>query len=125
MQGTGQESKASNEEIMAHVNREGQKPTGAEARKQHHFEENELPWSEAEELLLPIRSSRTHALHPRSMLRTIAVFAILFSMASGVVWASTPLMSNQKGADIGKPLQLPKKRSGHKRLRNKCVQAGV
>merc|ERR1719181_1653104 len=51
MRETGQDThQASEEEIMAHVNREAEKTvvTGAEARKRHHFEENELPWSEAE-----------------------------------------------------------------------------
>jgi len=52
MQKTGHDSSmASEEEMNAHVDRDtDEKPKGAEARKHHHFEENELPWSEAEEL---------------------------------------------------------------------------
>merc|ERR1719401_1926305 len=30
-----------------------ERPVGEEARKHHEFEENELPWDEREELLLP------------------------------------------------------------------------
>jgi len=52
MQESGHESsEASAEEMQAHVYRDtNQKPIGAEARKHHHLEENELPWSESEEL---------------------------------------------------------------------------
>jgi hypothetical protein len=101
MQETGQEtSKASTEEMMAHVlKRETSAPVGAEARKQHHNVENELPWSEAEELLLPIRTKYNHTKH--GVLFKLAVIALVFSLGSGLVWASKPLMSGQ---DVGKSL---------------------
>lgn len=92
---TGHESsRASTEEIMAHVSRETEKPKGAEARRHHHFVENELPWSEVEGRLFP---ATTTALKTRHPLHTLAIFAIVFSMASGFVWASKPLLL---GADM-------------------------
>merc|ERR1719375_858478 len=96
---TGQESsKASNEEIMVHMQREAEQPKGAEARKMHHFAENELPWSEAEELLSPI----THRpLHRRGALQTAAVFALVFSMGSGLVWATKPFFTGAEKARYG------------------------
>merc|ERR1740130_2015798 len=47
------EATLSAEELHAHVQskHEAELPVGAEARKQHHFEENELPWDHTEELL--------------------------------------------------------------------------
>merc|ERR1719157_167222 len=81
MQSSGHESSESTEEEMqAHIDLDTEeKPKGAEARKHHHFEENELPWSEAEELFngrgASVRSQ------PQSPLRTISVFSILCSVS--------------------------------------------
>mmetsp|Transcript_44001 Transcript_44001/g.68580 ORF Transcript_44001/g.68580 Transcript_44001/m.68580 type:complete len:559 (+) Transcript_44001:74-1750(+) len=58
MQQNGEkDSKASKEEIMEHINNDScgaDEPVGEEARKHHHFEENELPWDNEEELLRPM-----------------------------------------------------------------------
>jgi len=88
MQGSGHAtSKASEEEVMAHIGRDTvEKPKGFEASKHHHFAENELPWSESEKLLVPLELS-TRA-KPQSSLRIMAGLTILGSMVSGVVWAS-------------------------------------
>jgi len=61
-------------------------PIGHEARKHHHFDENELPWDDSEELLIPV-----NLLHPsvgggargqfRHTIRTIVVFVTLGVMA--------------------------------------------
>jgi len=85
MQGSGHAtSKASEEEMKAHVGRDTEeKPRGPEARQHHHFEEHELPWSDSEKLLVP--SARTK---PWSALRTMAVLTLLGSLASGFAWAS-------------------------------------
>jgi len=95
MRETGQDTaSASREEIMAHVTQDSaaaRKPTGEAARKHHHFEENELPWSEAEELLLPLR------VQPRGLLHKLAIFAVMFSMVSGVVWTSTSSLLYEGG----------------------------
>jgi len=80
-------SKATEEEMNAHVGRDTEaKPKGAEAREHHHLEQHDLQWSESEELLLPLGGSTRSK--PRSFLHTFAVFVVLCSMASGVVWAS-------------------------------------
>jgi len=77
-------SKASEDEMNAHVGRGiDEKPKGSEARQHHHFEEHELPWSESEKLLVP--STRTRSWNA---LRTMAVFSFFGFLASGVAWAS-------------------------------------
>jgi len=87
-------SKASEEEMKAHVGRDtDEKPKGSEARQHHHFEEHELPWSESEKLLVP--STRTKRW---SALRTMAAFILLGSLASGVAWASkNPALGSNHG----------------------------
>jgi hypothetical protein len=67
MQETGQaDSRASKEEMMAHISSDTcgpDEPVGEEARKHHHFAENELPWDDLEELMQPLgnpeRKTRT------------------------------------------------------------------
>jgi len=102
MKETGQKLKASDEEIMSHISKlNSESPKGEEAREHHSFAENELPWSNNESLLSPFSRSSGQTAKPRSSLKSMAVFALLFSMASGFVWATKPYLS---GADFRKPL---------------------
>jgi hypothetical protein len=92
MQASGQASGHTEEELKAHVDSDTeQKPKGAEARSQHHFEENELQWSESEELLLPFGG--THHSQPRGPLRSIGVFMLLGAMAYTLMKASEKMAS--------------------------------
>merc|ERR1740130_238118 len=78
MQEFGHESsEASQEEMEAHVNgNTADKPVGAEARKHHHLEENELPWSESEEPFKGRRGAvQSQARSPWSMCIRGVVFA--------------------------------------------------
>jgi len=97
MQRSGDESsESSEEEMQAHIDLDiEEKPKGAEARKHHHSEEIELPWSEVEELFNG--RGRSERNQPRSSLRTISVLTVLCSIASGLVWASKPLLSSVEG----------------------------
>jgi len=97
MQETGhQDSKLSKEELMAHVKDESSRctgsgcidqPKGAEARMHHHFQENELPWSETEELLLPTtEGSKAKGQVPKKKYPFEVVFLVFSAMVVGLAW---------------------------------------
>lgn len=128
MQENGQQdAKVSTEEMVAHVDKDKctssnctEKPTGDEARKHHHFEENELPWSESEELLVPARRVPFSSAEPlpserRGYFRTLVCFIALTSMASGLVWAFKKLDLDAKSSSSALPLHGKAVKSDEKR----------
>jgi len=111
MQATGQQdSKASKEELMAHVQNSTVTPIGKEARHQHHFEENELPWNEAEELLVPtVAKAIEKPIDKRGRFRAVLSFLLLSSMGIGLVWAWRSFLKGELGMRMqpkGKGLPL-------------------
>jgi hypothetical protein len=83
-------SKLSQDELQAHLDERSRncdvdgdcthnKPTGTEARAHHHLEENLLPWSESEELLMPVQRRPQGKL--LSALRKVVGLVILGSLA--------------------------------------------
>jgi hypothetical protein len=87
MKETGHEKASlSREELQAHANNgasSGQ-PIGAEARKHHDFAENELPWTDAEELLTPFGTPKAKKRH--GAFYSIIVFVTLSVLSSILVW---------------------------------------
>jgi hypothetical protein len=113
MQENGQQdSKASMEEMTAHVDNDkctgsncSEKSIGVEARKHHHSEENDLPWSENEELLVPAKrvpfpSSKSTAAGEHRTFRTFISFLALSSMASGLALAFKKVKLDAKFPDL-------------------------
>jgi len=78
---------ASEDDMMAHVEGDasGQNQKETEAGTSRHFDETELPWTEAEELLIPIRSSKAKDAQLQEQLmhalRTFGAFVALSSTA--------------------------------------------
>merc|ERR1719291_785541 len=72
--------------MMEHVNNDNcaYEPVGDEARKHHHFVENELPWDDSEVLL--VHRPTTPALEQRSLTGCFTPFAILSSLATSLVF---------------------------------------
>jgi hypothetical protein len=108
MKSNGAETtKASTDEIMEHVSRvDGEKPLGEAARQYQGLVENDLPWSEAEEMF-GVRSSRADSQTSRP-LRTLAVFAVMGSIFSGLVWTVRQDAHKLKGGLLDRPMELDK-----------------
>jgi hypothetical protein len=78
-------SKLTEDELAAHNSTEDspEKVKGAEARKHHHFAENELPWTEAEKLLVPVPSEQTQR---RGPWQVFIVFVMLSLGVTVLMW---------------------------------------
>jgi hypothetical protein len=87
-------SKLTDLELAAHNRPEdSERVTGSEARKYHHFEENELPWTEAEKLLVPVPSEQTQR---RGPWQVFIVFVMLSLGVTVLMWfARTKLAAAQ------------------------------
>jgi len=104
---TGHEdSKASEEEMMAHVERDTCKfsPHGIECTSKHstseseHEEENEdLPWSQVEELLV-VRAAPAQAVSGKSKayVRDLVVYFMLSAIMSILVWVSKDFIKSRQ-----------------------------
>jgi hypothetical protein len=91
MQETGHtDTSLSKDEMIDHINSDtcgAEEPVGAEARKHHHFAENELPWDDSEELLRPKATSAVSTTVPKqgSSFRRVGSFVIV-SLSSSLVF---------------------------------------
>jgi hypothetical protein len=101
MQETGQkDSRASEEEMKEHIDSDTcgpDEPVGEEARKHHHFAENELPWDDSEELLRPAGSPQVKKAPTLGLGRCVAFLAFSSAISLLLLAAKQAVIGGGKG----------------------------